>query len=225
MTRVSSQGSNPCTFSSTGSGSSWISANIYTACSDTITLPHYNVWSGVPQVQVTGPSEGCFGNEYTFYADYSPYSNPTSLEWSLSPEYYCNTIYDYDWWANAHFDCPYEELYQVRCTPQNACGTGNMAHKYIYIYDCEYGYSLSPNPASTEVTVTVTRTYNIINNMAVENTIFDISIYDSYGVKYFQGKYSGDRFTIPVYNLKNGNYILKIDNGKNIANKQLVIMH
>jgi len=218
LTRVSPQGSNPCTFSSTGSGSSWISANIYTACSDTIILPHYNVWSGVPQVQITGPSSGCFGNEYTFYADYSPYSNPTSLEWSISPEYYCNTIYGYGWWANAHFDCPYEESYQVRCTPQNACGTGNMAHTYIYIYDCSYGYSISPNPASTEVTVTVTgKDQNI--------SMFDISIYDMYGVKHFQAKYSGERFIIPVYNLKNGSYIMKIDNGRSVTNKQLIIKH
>ncbi|HOK26147.1 MAG TPA: T9SS type A sorting domain-containing protein [Bacteroidales bacterium] len=226
LTETSSPGSNPATFFSTGNGSSWISATITIEngqCQlSPVTIPNYNVWSGVPQVQVTGPSEGCIGNEYTFYANYSPYSNPSSLEWSISPEYYCNTIYGYDWWANAHFDCPYEELYQVRCTHQNACGTGNTAHTYIYIYDCGYGYMLSPNPASTEVTVTVTRTANL--NAAV-NAIFDVSIYDGYGVKYFQGQYSGDRFTIPVYNLKNGNYIFKIDNGKNIANKQLVIKH
>ena len=226
LSRVSSQGSNPCTFSSTGSGSSWISATIYTG-GDTITLPHYDVWSGLPLVwQVTGPSNGCIGNQYTFYADYPPqYLAPTTFEWSISPEYEGNVIYGYDWWANAHFNWPSEELYQIRCTPQNACGTGNMVNTYIYIYDCGYEYSLYPNPASTEVTVTVTRTDNSLNNMAVGNTIFDISIFDNYGVKYFQGKYSGDRFTIPVYNLKNGNYFVKIDDGKNVAYKQLIIMH
>jgi len=228
LTESSLPGSNPASFFTTGNGGSWISATITIEngqCQlSPITLPNYNVWSGVPQVQVTGPSEGCFGNEYTFYADYSPYSNPTSLEWSISPEYYCNTIYGYDLWANAHFDCSYEELYQVRCTPQNACGIGNMANTYIYIYDCGYGYSLSPNPASTEVTIKITRTNNSLN-LVVENIMFDITIYDSYGVKYFQGKYSGDRFTIPVYNLKDGNYILKIDNGKSMTYKQLVIRH
>ncbi|GEM_PF-2997161 len=221
LSRVTAQGSNPCTFSSTGSGSSWVNAIVHPACGG-IELERYNVWSGLPQVwEVTGPSNGCSGSEYTFYADYSPYSNPTSFEWSISPEYYCNTIYGYDWWANAHFDCPYEEYYQVRCTPQNACGKGDMANT---IYDCGYGYSLSPNPASTEVTITVSKTINSLN-IAVENIIFDISIYDSYGVKHFQGKYSGDRFTIPVYNLKDGSYIMKIDDGNFITKKQLIIKH
>src|SRR5690606_16047753 len=51
ITRVSSQGSNPCTFASTGSGNSWIEATITTDCGE-ITLPRKTVWSGAPQMPV-----------------------------------------------------------------------------------------------------------------------------------------------------------------------------
>jgi len=226
LTRISAQGSNPCTFSSTGSGPGWIRVKIKTNSDNSYVTLLHNVWSGVPQVQVTGPSEGCVGNSYTYYEYPAEYSNPTSFEWTLSPPYEGNTIYGYGYWANAVFYWPYEEYYQIGCTAQNACGTGIMGTTYIYIYNCGYGYSVSPNPASTEVNITVTKVgSDNRSDLDLNNTVFDVSIYDMYGIKHIQKKYSGDKFTIPVYNLKDGNYIIQIDNDKKSSNLQLVIKH
>ncbi len=49
LTRTSAQGAHPCTFSSTGSGSSWIRAALVKG-SNSITLPDKVVWSGAPQI-------------------------------------------------------------------------------------------------------------------------------------------------------------------------------
>lgn len=164
LTRVSAQGSNPCTFSSTDNGSSWIRVKIKTNSNNGyVTLTQHNVWSGAPSVEVTGPSEGYVGNSYTYYEYPATYSDPTSFEWTLSPPYDGNTIYNYGYWANAAFYAPYEGYFQIGCTPQNSCGIGSMATTYINIYNYGDGYSISPNPASEIVTVTL-RKYNHIGN-------------------------------------------------------------
>lgn len=47
ISRLSQQGSNPCIFRATDSGSAWVEATINTACGS-ITLPRKEVWVGVP---------------------------------------------------------------------------------------------------------------------------------------------------------------------------------
>lgn len=100
-----------------------------------------------------------------------------------------------------------------------------MGTTYIFISGYGCCYSVSPNPASTEVTITVTGTGSGRGNPAVGNAVYDVTVYDIYGIIQSRKKYSGDRFTIPVYNLKDGNYIIKIDSGKFISVKQLIIKH
>jgi hypothetical protein len=63
------------------------------------------------------------------------------------------------------------------------------------------------------------------NSSTKQNPYYTVSIFNLYGILQKQKKCLGDSFTIPVYNLKDGTYIIKIDNGKTISNNQLIIKH
>jgi len=227
LTRVSAQGSNPCTFSSTGNGSSWIRIKIKTNSNNGyVTLPQHNVWSGVPVLNVTGPEVGYTYNTYTFYANPGAYSNPSSYTWILNP-LLGNHVYNYGSYADIAFYDPWDG-YQVVSRAQNTCGIGDYSVWNISIFDGGEKYSLSPNPASDVVTVTVKK-YNSIDISSDEkvtddiNIIYTIRIFDFYGNLQLSTTKSGSSFTLPVSNLKDGNYVVQINNGKKSANLQLII--
>jgi hypothetical protein len=87
ITRVSSQGSNPCIFSPASTGSGWIEA-IINSSSDTITLPRKNVGVGIPNApnNITRfPSNGkkfAIDSYYEFYVGLQP--GATYFTWNVS---------------------------------------------------------------------------------------------------------------------------------------------
>jgi len=67
LQRISSQGSNPCTFSSTGNGSSWVRATLFSDCANT-TLRQTNIWSGkFESTVVTGTVVVCRFPKHIYY--------------------------------------------------------------------------------------------------------------------------------------------------------------
>ena len=222
LSRTSAQGANPCNFTSTGSGSSWVRATLVMG-TDSVTLANKVLWSGVPRVEVTGPSEGYTGGSYTFYANPAQGSQTTSYQWTLSPPYDGNYIYGYGDWANTSFNYPNGGYFQIGCTGHNNCGDGIMGTTYILISENGLDYIVSPNPASATVTISVVQTVSAAGNLPDINAVYDVSVYDMYGVLQSRKEYSGDRFEIPVLNLKDGNYLIRIDNGKSVSVKQLII--
>jgi S1-C subfamily serine protease len=222
LTRTSAQGANPCIFSSTGSGSSWIRATLVIG-SNTITLTDKVVWSGVPQVTVTGPSVGYIGGSYTYYANTAPGAQITSYQWTLTPPYDGNNIYGYGYWANTSFNNPNGGYFQIGCTVSNNCGSGIMGTTYISISETKNDYIVSPNPASTIITISVVPAVPGAKGLTDFNAVYDVSIHDMNGVLQGRKEYSGDCFTIPVDNLKDGNYLIRIDNGKFVSVKQVII--
>ena len=230
LTRISAQGSNPCTFSSTDNGPSWIRVKIKTNSNNGyVTLPQHNVWSGVPILNVSGPEFGYTYNTYTFYANPGAYSNPTSYTWILNP-LLGNNVYNYGSYADIAFYDPWEG-YQVISRAQNTCGLGDYSVWNISIYDGGEEYSLFPNPASEVLTVTVKRFTSTANGFIDKlvdneiNIIYTIRIFDFYGNLQLSTTRSGSSFTLPISNLKDGNYIVQIANGKKSSNLQLVIKH
>lgn len=220
-----SENGNSCTVYSSSyyTGLSWVEVTITSPIgggqNDVKTSPKLYFWIGIPAPWITGPSSGEVGNSYYFYVHtddlQGAYSN---VDWGLSPYYEGNSIYDYDYCANAYFYAELDQTYQIEATLQNTCGTGNTTH-YIEI---NYGeYLLSPNPASSEVTISLIESDQ--NSRTMSN--YDVSIFNTQGILQGKHKYSGERFTIPVNNLKNGSYIIRIDNGKSVVNKQLIVKH
>lgn len=207
------------------SGPGWVKASLNSACEGL----KYNVWVGPPSLEVTGPDEGYTYNTYTFYADpIGPYSNASNYNWVLNPEY-GNHVYNYGDYADIAFYDPYDG-YQVLARAQNTCGTGNYAVWNIFIYNYWEEYSISPNPASEIVTISVAKS-SISNPIARElkaedlNKTYTIRIFDFYGNLHFSCIRSGESFTIPVSNLRDGNYFVQINDGKRTSNLKLVIKH
>jgi len=89
---------------------------------------------------------------------------------------------------------------------------------------------LSPNPASESVTVTIQKSYsdNCFSDRSVSDDageIYSVRIFDIYGSLIYASEASGDIFTIPVNNLKDGSYIVRITKDNKTINKQLVVQH
>jgi subtilisin family serine protease len=211
--------------SSQASGEGWIRASISDCHNSGIVC---NVWVGTPSVTISGPTNGSIGNSYTYYEYPVSYSNPTSFEWTLSPPVDGNNIYSYGTWANAAFYGGGGYL-QIGCTPTNTCGTGTMITTYIDIYDPDY-FLLSPNPASDYVTITVKKSLVNIsktNEIGLDNedVTYSVIIIDLYGSIFHTSTESGNSFTIPLNNLKNGTYILKITNNKTASSLRLIVNH
>jgi len=224
--------SNPTTFYSTESGQAWVSAKVYLSCGDSIVMSEKTVWSGKPIFNsISGPNppyiyKGCTGEEYTFWAN--PARDPdsqSSYTWMVQPGYldwYFRYQY-YDWVTIVFNDpCNY---YQVIARATNTCGPTNWVTTYdeigfIEIMDCYY-FSMYPNPASDYVTITLTvpdsdKDFEIPSD-------FRVQIIDNAGITYYSANKSGDSFTIPVNNLKDGNYLVRITFGKKIENLPLII--
>ena len=208
------------------SGNGWVKATLNSACDGVTSY----FWVGAPSVEVSGPSSGSVGNSYTYYENPANLSNPTYFEWTLSPPYDGNNIYNYGYWANAAFYADQEGYFQIGCTPQNTCGTGTMATAYVGIYNYESLFSISPNPASNEITITKKKIDNPQtipgqNLSNYDNTKYEIRIIDLYGGQHITTTRSGSEFTIPISKLKDGNYVVQLNNGKTTFNLKLIIKH
>jgi Zn-dependent metalloprotease len=214
ITRSSPQGYNPCTFTSTGYGSGWIGANLVSDYSS-ITLEQKDVLRSAPhdlEVYCEGGDGGPVGYSYPLWVN--PYYYGDNITWGSYP---AAEITDLGWgYANIYFDSP--GYYTIWAYTDNSCGTGNPGYTYFYAFE----YLLSPNPASDQLTITVSD-----NNSSdvTSNKIYEISILDMFGTMKSQNTYSGESFIISVHNLKDGNYFVKINDGKTSVTKQLIIKH
>jgi hypothetical protein len=116
----------------------------------------------------------------------------------------------------------------------NACGSTTQFQS-LSVTSNGSMYSLSPNPASSQVKVTVSGN-NSSSSQAISAApapavpsgapaTYTIRILDLFGMQYYNSKQTGNSFTIPVSNLKNGNYVVEISDGKTVTSKPLLIAH
>ncbi|MBK7133894.1 MAG: T9SS type A sorting domain-containing protein [Bacteroidales bacterium] len=221
----SAQGSNPCTFYSTGDGSSWVDATVHPPCGGSFGLEQYNVCSGKPILNISGPSQGYNYNTYTFYANPNTYSSPTDYEWTLSPMLN-NDIDDYGTYADYNFYDAYEG-YQVVARAKNTCSSGawgDWSITNISIYESEQ-FQMSPNPASEFVTISLKKSSESKLKQEKFEAIYSIRIIDVYGNLKYSATRSGDSFTLPVNNLVDGNYFIQITREKKSSNLKLIVKH
>jgi hypothetical protein len=155
---------------------------------------------------------GCVGYYYPLWV--SPYYYPENIVWGVDPE--AEIIEVSPGYASIYFDAP--GTYTISAYVDNECGTGNPA--YIYNFQVSGGFLLSPNPATEQVTITVNNDFS--ENITSDKT-YEVSILDTFGTLMSQNNYMGLSFKIPVNHLKDGNYFVKINNGKISVTKQLII--
>ena len=224
---------NPITVTANGNGAGWLEARVLSSSTDSVTI-RYNIWVGPPSVTVTGDATSdCTYTTHYFTATQTDYnSSPTSFSWNLVP-LNGNTVSPYGY-QNSQcaitFYNPYSASgYTVQARATNSCGTGSYGSTSIYIHNC-LKFSLSPNPASGTVTVSkeIFGASDSESRAAVSEdatTVYTIRILNYYGSLQYTTTRSGDSFTIPVSNLKDGRYIIQFSNGKEVYNSQLIVKH
>lgn len=111
----------------------------------------------------------------------------------------------------------------------NACGS-TSSYQSLNVTSSGYSYALFPNPANSQVTVNVTDKSGKTKGSAVvapftSPVTYTIRIIDVSGVVHYTSRKTGNNFTIPVSNLKAGNYVLELSDGKTMSSKPLIIVH
>lgn len=226
LQRVSSQGSNPCTFSSTGNGSSWVRATLYSDC-DNITLRQKDIWSGTfESTVVTGTAAVCPNSLYVYTAQVPGGHSPSySYSWT-----YPGNWYYYSQWDNyIHLQTPSSPGYgTVRVAITNSCGTSGYSGITVYPrYGCGKFFTLYPNPASDELTITIDSDLTDQSSRIPQNndTKYNVRIYNNNGILVSNTIRSGISFSISLWNLRDGTYILELSDGKNSYREQFIIKH
>jgi hypothetical protein len=232
VSRVSSQGSNPCTFSG-GGGNGWITATVTNHGS--VTLPHYIVWGGPPSTtSISGPSTTPPYNTKSYYA-YADHTEGTSFNWWASPSSYL--IWPYNTMANVYFTGT--GYYMVYAQAYNSCGQNTPLGKMVNV---AYSKSMiiNPNPASNVVNVTIVDSSSLVTPNTTELSsistfptpsldskpvVYNITVINTMGVPVYSTKSYDKLFIIPVRNLINGNYYITVNDGTKIFYKLLIVNH
>ncbi|MEI6048442.1 MAG: T9SS type A sorting domain-containing protein [Bacteroidota bacterium] len=243
VSRISPQGSNPCTFSTLVPGPFWIRASIKTNSNNGyVTLPQYKGWVGTPQIS----NQRVDGN--TYYPGYqicpgSHYLSVTPLGGGTATWTVPSGIINLVGTNQLDFTFPSSlSSTSISCRSSNSCGTGSNYYFYLTkkTYGCSgfYGMTLYPNPASDNVTIAMieesplidtgdsTLTNGAINNaISKEPVTFTISIYNSQSTLLSTVSRSGKSFSIPLTNMRDGTYIIEVSDDKNSYRQQLIVKH
>lgn len=229
----------PVTVSSSANGSGeWVQAHITFPDGSTGDVAQDMVWSGVPDyipsisksqyqpggpgyITITVPQSNTELYAYPFNnADLFP---PNGIDLHGASSYYWTCQYNtYNQnpvvqgvrYTQGGFSNTGQAILTIHAS--NACGTTTQFQS-LSVVPGSYVYSMSPNPASSQLTVNIAKTNS--------QPIYSVRIVDASGLEHYRSKQTTNTFTIPVSNLKNGNYILEITDGKTISSKPLVIAH
>ncbi|MHC1705752.1 MAG: S8 family serine peptidase [Tenuifilaceae bacterium] len=229
LTYVSGQNTNNYVVSSNGNGEGWIKAIVNSGCGN-VTLPQKTVWVGIPVISyISGNQHAAAAQmDEIYYAE--PYNAlaAASYSWQVSPSYY--TL-----WSSgneARISFPYDGDYWVTANAQNICGvTDAQLFVAVGIYE---PYSIFPNPADDFFTITLTdnkvQEASSVSNAKIafdlsSNASYSVNILNSMGMPVFSTKSARTSFSIPTSNLKDGSYIVVVDDGKKSYRKHLMVKH
>lgn len=228
ITRNSSQGSNPCNFSSTGSANGWIQATITVpnGCSNNIIVKK-DVRVGTPSINYD------IYENFTMCRDINTTTNnffPVSIEgmdasttWEVQriTTNHSVSMQGNEVLVSLDYAPPYNYIaFKVRAS--NACGFSNWLQYYIEIIDfCDYygGYNrfiVYPNPTSEIINIRAKKSSEEIN------TEIPYQIYDFNGTLVEKGNFK-NQSAVNVSKYKKGNFILKIFKGGKSETHQIII--
>lgn len=225
LSRNSSQGANPCTFSATGSGSGWIQASITSpnSCGNP-TIIRKNVDVGVSSSNIVignVPSSIPVNTPIEAVAGYPPMNHCDLLDvqWRYMPN---STI------MNGSFPCPSNNnsqkriifhspgTYYIQAKVKTSCGWSNWSGPVnINVTSGGYYYSVFPNPASTDIFVSEIQSERVYNsNLTTDDspTNIKLELYDFTGntVRNLNLNSKKNESKLDVSGLPKGNYFLRI---------------
>jgi hypothetical protein len=221
LTRTSAQGANPCNFSVSGSGTSYVSA-VITFSGNTFTTPNYTVnrvdypVPSTPTINVVGASGS--GGNYTVALNSSP------VYFTL----YGGGGYSYGWdtWG---ISSSYEitgnalDLYpdvadynMISGYVYNTCHQSQRVTAYLEV--TEYRLLVSPNPASEYVEIELLSTEETLTD---DDLRIDFVNANSNIIK--QEMLSGTKNRVNIQDLPKGLYIVTLHHGKKAYSTKLMI--
>jgi len=226
---LASNNGNQATFTSgIGEGSSaWVKVLVSGCPFDIATYP---TWAGVFNTTVViGQAAVCPNSLYTYTAQ---------VPFGHQPGYTYSWTYPSRWLNNGQnqntilLQTPmYNMTYgTVRVSITNNCGTSGYSGITVYPRTgCGGYFTIYPNPASDIITLSVndleSSADNTIDNFSVTSSIsnYTIRVFDNQGKIKASFLRSGKTFTIPISNLKDGNYTVELSDGKYTDTNQLII--
>lgn len=240
--------SNQAFVSANGTGEAWIRATINSNCTNVV-LPSLTVWAGRPII--TGNSiSNLLDMGYSNYYKMLAASGNYAFGGTLSAEVPLNAGINSYIWSYAG-DIPGKNIaywsasgktVDVGAKTKNAgvllsfkatntCGStyGNYTF-FTGVIDEPVPLRIVPNPATTQAEVSFVDTNsetgdNTIQASAISNSPYMVTVMNSFGVSLYSASGSDKKFIIPTSSLKNGTYIVKITDGKNVQQGNLVVSH
>ena len=240
ITRNSSQGSNPCTFSANGNGTGWIRATIVLPgnCGNPTMIQndvqvgnptltnndvfvrdsYYNNLSG--SGTYSNPYVVCDGEEYVINMDSN---NVNSINYTTIPSGWTSYSYGIYEIAFTPNNMNYGNTYAIDVDYAGACG--NSLHTIYFKKDSYcfgWFFKVAPNPiTSTELNI-IKRDNNETTAFSA-NTEVEFLLFNSKGVSLKSKKdlANKENYKLNVNNLKNGIYYLKVITEKPIMKASL----
>ncbi len=223
ITRVSNQGSNPCTFQNNGTFTGWIQASITSSCG-TVILPTFNVWVGVPLTPSSINGFCCNGMGFKSNSGYTFSINNDNV-----------SVNQYNWIVNGgtiargqgtkSIDVltanapPAGIAFDVSVRIGNNCGWTSYLQRsgFTAPFIGNSMFSIYPNPASSEVTISVSDLASISDTISTSDviSITNIEIIDLFGnIKKIQKAGPNQKsVTINISDIQKGTYIIIINYG------------
>jgi len=252
LARTSAQGANPCTFSSTGSGSSWVRATLVMG-SDTVTLPQEAVWAGTPTPEIIdiinigpyypGGNQICTNRPNDGIINWNPFGGILEYGWQAGNwqvvQHPMDPFPDIPK-QNVQLTAPYygfDNPVSVTVRARNQCGWGNYLAPAIVLngVSCRGGYYLvaSPNPAGSYVELTLIPEVEV-SEMAGKTKIepagsnngfgsYQIQLWSEQGGLLKTVQSDQLKLKLPVRDLPEGKYYLHLLKDGNIYKQQLLI--
>ena len=246
VTRVSPQGSNPCTFTCADNYTVSISANVVIGSVSTnltkvvdMGRGYYEykdfllqVWSSTGQlINMEGPECLCENQTYDLVMVNNGYSQVSTYNWTI-PWYWTvisstnNTI---------QFNTGLNTEGSIDVSVTNPCGNEEgIASTYLLPgFYCGGGYSLSPNPASDAVTINInpstttsaSKLTTTAANKQKETDSYSVKVIDSYSSIVYTAIKKNKQFTIPTATWSNGVYTIIVSDGIKSYQRKLVVKH
>jgi hypothetical protein len=178
----------------------------------------YSPWVGIPELgYISGPYEGTINTNYNYYA--YPYNMEAMATYfySANPSSYSNYVY------SNYSDIIYWEpdFYSISVRAENTCGTTDWIYTSTSI-NSGGEYMVFPNPATDIITITYNNSTKKLLEPDNTQTTFKVNIFDMYGKIYYSGVKSGVNFTIPISNLRQGQYYIRISEGKKASTLRFI---
>jgi len=239
--RLSSQGSNPCTFFCSEYGDGYISAKIAAGSFTTTLYASVVVGKIINQTDfsldvydiATGHIISQFGPEVVYknkpfevVARNNNDKQVSNYVWSVP--FYWNIVSTND--NSAIIDPGINTEGDVTVYGTNSCGVEEFLTE-MYLLTAPIGYiwysiSLIPNPASTEINIEMVDNTDSQPTTATIDPTYTVSIVDATtGIPVYKGKKKGKKFNLSTAALHNGVYNVIVSDGVNTYQKKLIVKH